>query len=288
MSPHTITNNGSPLLIFEPPATYLRHSTSNPGYWPVESSIDWCEKNYIVSFFVAEFWNTLSNIGLILLGLFGLWMALRNGMEFRFCACHVCSVVIGIGSAAFHGTLTHVGQQGDETPMMFFCCVSLLCVFFLDPATEKKWDGRLFACACVCTTIFAVGFAVVHYYLRFVLVFQGFIALSFLGGLYLLRPHQKKCANPSAHRLGCHYYIGSILFAFVLWSIDQQFCVHLHNMKTLPNPQLHAWWHFGCAIHMYSFTTFVTYQRQVYIGKFPMLKYALGVIPYVQNMPSKK
>jgi dihydroceramidase len=286
MSPNVITNNGGPLLVFEPPATYLRHN-ANPGYWPKESSIDWCEHNYVVSFFVAEFWNTLSNIGLVLLGLFGVWVAHRQGMEFRFVLCHLCSVVIGLGSAAFHGTLTHIGQQGDETPMMLFCCVSLICTVFLEPKTEKMWGGRVFPCACVCATVFAVAFAVLHYYQRFVAVFQFFIAMCLVVTLNLLRPHQKACANPSAHRLGLHYYLGSILVSWVLWTIDQHFCVHLHNMKTLPNPQFHAWWHFGCAVHMYSFATFITYQRQVYLGKFPVLRYALGVVPYVQNMPSK-
>ena len=103
----------------------------------------------------------------------------------------------------------------------------------------------------------------------------------------MLRPHQTACANPAAHRLGLHCYLGSILVSFVLWTIDQHFCVHLHNMKALPNPQFHAWWHVGYAVHMYSFATFITYQRQVYLGKFPVLRYALGVVPYVQNMPSK-
>ena len=172
--------------------------------------------------------------------------------------------------------------------MMLFCCVSYICTVFLKPATEKGWGGRLFPYACACTTVFAVGFAVLHYYLRFVAFIQCFIAMSLVVTMNMLRPHQTACANPAAHRLGLHCYLGSILVSFVLWTIDQHFCVHLHNMKALPNPQFHAWWHVGYAVHMYSFATFITYQRQVYLGKFPVLRYALGVVPYVQNMPSKR
>ena len=285
MSPHTIIHNGGPLLIFEPPATYLRHN-SNPGYWEKGSSIDWCEHNFVVSFFVAEWWNTVSNVGLIVLGLFGLWITLKKGMELRFALCHLCSMVIGFGSAAFHGTLTHVGQQGDETPMVFFCCVSIMCLIFLKPSTEKIWGGRLFPFACVLATIFAFGFAVIHYYLRFILVFQGFITLCFFFTVYNLRPHQKACADPAAHRLGLHYYLGPAFLSFVLWNIDSQFCEHLHEMS-LPNPQFHAWWHIGCGIYTYAGTTFVTFQRQVYLGKFPVLRYACGIIPYVHNLPCK-
>ena len=133
---------------------------------------------------------------------------------------------------------------------------------------------------------FAFGFAVVHYYYRFVLFFQGLVGLAAVFTVLMLRPHQKACANPSAHRLGLHYYLGSFLFSFLLWNVDSQFCVHLHEMS-LPNPQLHAWWHFGSAIYVYSGTTFITFQRQVYLGKFPVLRYACGMIPYVHNLPSK-
>ena len=39
------------------------------GYWgPVTSSIDWCEENYVQSYYIAEFWNTITNAGFIALG----------------------------------------------------------------------------------------------------------------------------------------------------------------------------------------------------------------------------
>lgn len=39
------------------------------GFWgPVTSSIDWCERNYTVTPYIAEFGNTLTNIGFVVLG----------------------------------------------------------------------------------------------------------------------------------------------------------------------------------------------------------------------------
>ena len=26
------------------------------GFWDVTSNVDWCEKNYVVSFYIVEFW----------------------------------------------------------------------------------------------------------------------------------------------------------------------------------------------------------------------------------------
>ncbi|KAG0203588.1 Alkaline ceramidase 3 [Mortierella sp. GBA30] len=39
------------------------------GYWgPPTSSIDWCEDNYVVSFYIAEFFNSFSSFAMIILG----------------------------------------------------------------------------------------------------------------------------------------------------------------------------------------------------------------------------
>jgi dihydroceramidase len=103
------------------PATALSHSLSRPGYWgPVTSSLDWCEPNYVVSHYIAEFWNSLSNAFFIALGLFGAWHAHRHGFERRFVAMYLGVTLIGIGSTAFHASLRHFQQQSDETPMVWY------------------------------------------------------------------------------------------------------------------------------------------------------------------------
>ncbi len=33
------------------------------GFWgPRTASVDWCEPNYVHTFWIAEFWNTLSSV----------------------------------------------------------------------------------------------------------------------------------------------------------------------------------------------------------------------------------
>lgn len=76
------------------------------GFWgPTTATIDWCEPNYAHSFYVAEFWNTVSNLLFVLLGLYGLRNSMRQGFEPRFHAQFIAVIVTGLGSAMFHGTL---------------------------------------------------------------------------------------------------------------------------------------------------------------------------------------
>jgi hypothetical protein len=114
------------------------HGHDHTGYWGTpDSSIDWCERNYVVrqlvlqggrwqcqvrhrggvpqvTPYVAEFYNTISNVILLAVGLFGLRRCWTLGLEARFYAMSFCTLVVGFGSAAFHGTLRYHWQLMDE------------------------------------------------------------------------------------------------------------------------------------------------------------------------------
>ncbi|XP_071103911.1 alkaline ceramidase 3-like isoform X2 [Haliotis cracherodii] len=81
------------------------------GYWgPVTSTLDWCEENYVVLPFIAEFWNTISNLMMIIPPLCGAVLAYRERLEARIIWCHVGLLVVGIGSWFFHMTLLYSMQ----------------------------------------------------------------------------------------------------------------------------------------------------------------------------------
>jgi len=90
------------------------------GFWgEPTASIDWCETNYENSFYIAEYWNTLSNILLVVFSMFGMHMSIKEGHEIDLTILFFIIMVIGIGSALFHGTLQTWAQQLDETPMIY-------------------------------------------------------------------------------------------------------------------------------------------------------------------------
>eukprot|EP00971_Amphidinium_carterae_P333833 6468811-Amphidinium_carterae.3 len=82
------------------------------------ATIDWCEVNYAVLSWIAEFWNTFSSLAILLPAMFGLHIAKHRRYEsvvsLQFCLL----VSVGIGTAWFHASLTYVGQMVDELAML--------------------------------------------------------------------------------------------------------------------------------------------------------------------------
>lgn len=78
------------------------------GYWgPITASTEWCEKNYEVTPWVAEFYNTISNFPGIILALIGLFYSINQKFERRFSVLHLSTIALGIGSILFHATLQY-------------------------------------------------------------------------------------------------------------------------------------------------------------------------------------
>jgi len=81
-------------------------------------TIDWCETNYTHTPYIAEFINTLTNVPVILLGLYGAVISTLNGINRRYILCYLGLSLIGIGSIGYHCTLTWNWQLMDEMPMV--------------------------------------------------------------------------------------------------------------------------------------------------------------------------
>lgn len=111
------------------------NNNNNDGIWsPHTATIDWCEANYEVTKYIAEFWNTVSNLVMILLPLYGLYWAWthseyarRHSSQSRplfvvpasIILCNLGLVLVGVGSWLFHMTLLYPAQLLDEIPMIF-------------------------------------------------------------------------------------------------------------------------------------------------------------------------
>ena len=240
--------------------------------------VTWCEHNYAVSFYVAEFFNCFSNLAIVAAGLLGLRNALRHGYPRRVLVLYTAITVIGLGSAAFHGTLTHEGQQGDETPMVWGIIIWCWCLVFFDPAREEAWPALARATA-YAGAIFAAIFAVVHYRLaQFEFFLAVFTSICTVCVLLIIRMY-RRCEHPGARRL-MNGYLLSLAVGLVVWVTDQKLCDRLHALPT-GNPQFHAWWHVAMSYNLYLSAVFYTHQRlALQSGKQPIL--VGSFLPYVE------
>ncbi len=251
-----------------------------PGFWgPVTSSVDWCESNYVHSFYVAELFNTISSLAMVTMGALGFWLH-RRTLERRFLLAFALVALVGIGSVAFHGTLRFELQMLDELPMLY--TVIVLVYALVEDEKQRKY-GRWFPWA-----LFAYG-VVATYLCAFTRGQAQFLAfqLSF-GSLELFSIYRayrlfRRSTDPVVRRL-FRRGIGLYAAALIAWFVDIRFCGFVS--VTLPrlgfaNPELHAVWHVVVSLGLYLLILQIAYERQLVLGARPALHRILRVIPYV-------
>jgi hypothetical protein len=85
------------------------------GYWGLPTSdADFCEPNYTTSHYVAEFWNTVSSIPIILVGVFGILHCRTQKLGLEQMLCYALVAIVGVGTLLFHATLMRTGQVGTR------------------------------------------------------------------------------------------------------------------------------------------------------------------------------
>ncbi|MCB9785325.1 MAG: ceramidase [Deltaproteobacteria bacterium] len=257
----------------------MNPTTAMPeGFWgAVTSTVDWCEPNYVHSVYVAEWFNTLSCIPMVIIGVAG-WM-LHTRQELRVRLAFLSITVIGLGSVAFHGTLKASSQALDELPMLWS---ALIVLFILIERGPQRRHGRKLPLALLALGVgVTTGYALLEGPSRFALfisAFAGAEILCFILGLPLYRSiHEPTFRNT--------FRLGVTLHAVALtgWLIDTHACaVVSHLPGGLPNPQLHAWWHVLVASGIYLLYVVLAYVRADITGRSPRIARAAGLVPYVR------
>ncbi|XP_057363183.1 alkaline ceramidase 3 isoform X2 [Manis pentadactyla] len=224
------------------------------GYWGLTTStLDWCEENYAVTWYMAEFWNTVSNLIMIIPPIFGAIQSIRDGLEKRYIASYLALTVVGMGSWCFHMTLKYEMQLLDELPMIYSCCIFVYCMFECFKTKNS-----------------------VNYHLLFTLVLFSLIVTT----VYL------KVKEPIFHQV----MYGMLVFTLVLRSI---YIVTWNFRKKVPpiigvTTQFHAWWHILTGLGSYLHILFSLYTRTLYLRYRPKVKFLFGIWPVILFEPLRK
>lgn len=165
--------------------------TEEKGFWaPHTATIDWCESNYVVSDYIAEFWNTLSNLVMILLPLYGVyWSWSHSSYADKYSSkskplfrvsksivwCHIGLVLVGLGSWAFHMTLLYPAQLLDEIPMIFGSALLIygnydILIESFQFDNGKNWRPKSLIGRLLYSNSF-VGFAIASYCLFYIYIY---------------------------------------------------------------------------------------------------------------------
>ena len=226
------------------------------GFWgPPTSSVDWCEVNYQVTPYVAELWNTLSSLAMVLAGALGCWLN-RRALPRRFLAAYGLLMVVGFGSIAFHATLRFELQMLDELPMLYL--VTFIVYLLVERGPIRRF-GAWFPWGLVGYDVFLTILCTVSRGRLEFWVFQlsfGSLELWSLWRVFRIYRGSKSLAQRRLFRLG----MGAYLLGIVVWFCDLRFCAELGTwlpLHGIPNPQLHAWWHVLVAGGFYGLLLFI-------------------------------
>ncbi|CCE64683.1 hypothetical protein TPHA_0I01790 [Tetrapisispora phaffii CBS 4417] len=250
------------------------------GIWGnVTATIDWCEENYVVSKYIAEWSNTLSNITYFITALYATYSAYKNNLERRFILIGIGFAIVGFGSWLFHMTLLYHFQLLDELPMIYATTIptwSMVCEFYeckhMKDRDFKRFSTKIQWYVGSIITLASLVITVVYVIIRNPLIHE--FAYAFFTGLVVifagLLCHSYVSDPRSKRNLTYCMGLGIVLFAtgFVAWQLDVNFCPFWTNIRRsyLQLPlgvflELHAWWHVFTGLGVYYYVIFLQYLR---------------------------
>lgn len=247
------------------------------GIWGHQTStLNWCEEDYNITAYCAEFVNSLTNLTFILLGIRGIRDCLRYKHPGIFVVAFVGYMVVGFGSLAFHTTLKYSMQLADELPMIYATCI-------IGYATFSYARGRTFSLV-VGVSLFSLAlFITVVYYVTKDPVFHQVSYAALTSAIvframyimeYKLRPAlQTRSPDKAAAIMTnmwklCFSGVALFLVGFSIWNIDNIYCVHLRSWREillLPWAVVlegHGWWHLFTGLGAYYFIMWQVWLRR--------------------------
>uniref|UniRef100_H2Y7T3 Alkaline ceramidase n=1 Tax=Ciona savignyi TaxID=51511 RepID=H2Y7T3_CIOSA len=237
------------------------------GFWgKPTSTLDWCEENYVKTVYIAEFWNTISNLIMILPPFVCALYYWHKKMEMRYVWANISLLAVGVGSWMFHMTLWYEMQLLDELPMIYGTCVFLYALHHhATPVKQKSYPYivSLVSVSVLVTVVYLqwknpVFHQVCYAALVVFLLYEAILALKNYPSI-----------KPIVLASLCFY-----LFGFFLWNVDNVFCSNLRKMRSSSDSelvtaatQLHAWWHIFTGYGTYLHIVFSSQARLLHLKR---------------------
>uniref|UniRef100_A0A6C0JBQ5 Ceramidase n=1 Tax=viral metagenome TaxID=1070528 RepID=A0A6C0JBQ5_9ZZZZ len=185
-----------------------------------DTSVHFCEDKYIVSDYIAEYYNTMSALSYVIVGLLLYKTKLKK--------LSIIIILLGIGTALLHGTLRFYGQWVDEITMLIlsFYIIQKLRQMRFDVSTSEWY---LFP-------LILPYFVFERYFSYFFIVFSSLQIYTYT----ISRKNYDECTREVYYLVKAYSTV--LVLSSICWVCDQLFCEYVHEY------QLHAVWHVGTAL----------------------------------------
>ena len=184
-------------------------------------SVSFCEEKYVVSDYIAEYYNTMSALAYVIVGIFFYKTRLKK--------LSIIMILLGLGTALLHGTLRFYGQWFDEISML------ILSFFIIKEIRRERFNKRT-------NNLYLLALILPYF------VFERFFCYFFLVfcslQIYIYLIARKKIKKYTLEYYLIKSYSIILLLSGICWVLDQLFCEYVRNY------QLHAVWHAGTALSL--------------------------------------
>jgi len=219
------------------------------GVWGIPTaSIDWCEQNYAVTPWIAEFWNTLSSLAMVIAGGVGVYTR-RFAGEVRI--AFALLILVGLGSIAFHATLRFELQMLDELPMLYL--VTWMVWLLVETGPERRLGGWFPALLMAYVLLATAGATLSRGGTQFLAFHFSFGALE----IFCLARVTWLALRPENAPVRRWFVLGLAAYAtgIALWFVDLKACAWVSGA------QLHAWWHVLVSVGFFLLLGVVSFDR---------------------------
>ncbi|KAI8957055.1 putative alkaline phytoceramidase [Daldinia sp. FL1419] len=247
------------------------------GFWGEKSStLNFCEEDYVMSYYCAEVCNTLTNALFIWLGYKGIRGCIKYSHPLIFIITFAGYLVVGLGSTFFHASLKYPMQLVDELAMIYttgFMCFATFTYGRSVPFSSILGAGLLWLAWFITSKYYETKDPKFHQNAYAVLT-----ALVVFSNMWImertLRPALKAreesrnrqdraprlpTTNETIKQMWVMIATGLSIFlgGFLIWTLDNEYCNTIRRWRhqlQLPWAIIlegHAWWHLMTGIGAY-------------------------------------
>ncbi|KAB8274633.1 alkaline phytoceramidase [Aspergillus minisclerotigenes] len=233
----------------------MEHSTLTPFWGPQTSYLNFCEEDYVITRYIAEFINTLSSFVYIAYGIYGLSKLRHKPNASSRSIPYFGLIGVGVCSAGYHMTLKYHTQMSDELSMHLLTTPLLYRILSFQTSPERTRIVGI-----ILSLLFTVVMVVHMVMDEFLLHAVTFGTAVYLIATRTLKIIPRQIPDPVTRKniqsvalFGC----ASFIFGYLVWLIDEWACRVLTKTRQavgLPLAflfELHGWWHVFTAIGGY-------------------------------------